>query len=208
MQTNDFPTISLTEYTDEVIARDRDHTSELSQQADTWMTCLDQQKEQFDDRIDELLIETAEQEQTIMQLESKLEDMHDDMQYLDDEMHLAGEEITEIVNEANDFLSDFDVIGLMETDKATAWADRAYEFMRKLCMTYPIVHYVGSTEELAAYEDAHYDEIADWKASDYDDGWNEQYLENDPVELAYADVDYGDDYGDIDYTTHVDGYGG
>ena len=69
-------------------------------------------------------------------------------------------------------MANYDVIGVHDLDTYANWADEAYETMRKLTNSMPVMHY-------AAYDDAVHDirdEEVDW--ADYDTSYNVEDYHN------------------------------
>jgi flavodoxin len=114
----------------------------------------------------------------------QFEDMEEDWEARYDE--LLTRDVEEAIEQFDMLMANYDVIGIHDLDTYANWADDAYDTMRKLTNTMPILHW-------AAYEDATHDireEEIDW----FDDSYNVEDYHEDNWSNAYEDnaVEYFD----------------
>ena len=178
------PTVTITELCDEVVTRDRNSQTLIKVGYETLDKALENQKEDYEIRIDEMAQDISDLEAEVMELDAKLVDIHEDNKFLGDEVYEMNTEMTHGVKTLEALMADYEVIGIHEVDTYADWADRAYEAMRQLSNEFPIVHY--ATDYTKAFEGAYTDARdmdVDWDDSYYvedyhDDRWQESWNDN------------------------------
>lgn len=176
---NNEPTITISSFADYVADKAIEHYDFI-----TWLT--NSRTEQFEDmeedweaRYDDLLTRNRE-------LEFENQSLIEDTKYLEDEVNETRQDVEEAIEQFDMLMANYDVIGIHDLDTYANWADDAYDTMRKLTNTMPILHW-------AAYDDAAHDireEEIDW----FDDSYNVEDYHEDNWSNAYEDnaVEYFD----------------
>ena len=182
------PTVTITELCDEVVTRDRNSQTLIKVGYETLDKALENQKEDYEIRIDEMGQDISDLEAEVIELDAKLVDLHEDNRFLGDEVYEMNTEMTHGVQALEALMADYEVIGIHEVDTYADWADRAYEAMRKISNETPIIHHVGFSAE----EDADFD-IRQMDV-DYDDSYYVEDYHNDRPEDSWSDnaVEYFD----------------
>ena len=181
------PTITLSECADEIVARDRTAQVQYNAAVDALDASLDRQKEDYENRIDNMACDYDDLEKDLEATSAKLQDQYEDNKFLDDEIYELNQDVKEAAQEMEALMADFEVININEADSFAQWAEQAYKAMQEITNAFPIVHYV-SDYDYNSFEDANYDiqdDEVDW--SDHDQPFN-------PVDYAEPREESWDSY--------------